>query len=92
MEKVRSKVRSKTKFWEVKKLCDQILEDTIVAFTLAKPLNKNLYLRVVLFFDLWAMVQLVFHRRSMGVHSIGSNTKKEGKLLHCWGEERTSVK
>jgi len=37
IQKVRSKVRSKTKFWEVKKMYDQILEDTIVAFTLAKP-------------------------------------------------------
>ena len=65
IQKVRSKVRSKTKFWEVKKMRDQILEDSIVAFTLANL--KNLYLRVVLNFDFWAMVQLAFH----GVLQIG---------------------
>ena len=99
---------------------DQILEDSIVAFTLANL--KNLYLRVVLNFDFWAMVQLAFH----GVLQIGFPFykfeyeiigvpwvfkvsaefhggkyiqcnlvifcwfphKKEGKLLHCWGEEQ----
>lgn len=88
MEKVRSKVRSKTKFWEVNKNVRPNPGRHNCGVYIGETIKKNIYLRVVLFFDLWAMVQLVFHRRSMGVHSIGSNTKKEGKLLHCWGEEQ----
>ena len=57
------KVRSKTKILGTEKKSDQILEDIIVAFALAKPqesLSKS-SCRVALSFDFWGMVQLAFH-------------------------------
>ena len=57
------KVRSKTKISGTEKKSDQILEDIIAAFALAKPqesLSKS-SCRVALSFDFWGMVQLAFH-------------------------------